>query len=75
MPTGVIAALVSEKQRVGSGASSAPQAELEPRRSRRVLKASDRNSALQIIPGEVAGEKGSLEVFEVGGPAGNHGKY
>jgi hypothetical protein len=46
-----------------------------PRRSRRVLDASGRNSVRQIIPGEVAGEKGSPEVPEGGGAAGNHGKY
>ena len=35
-----------------------------------VLGAQCQSPALQIIPGEVAGEKGPLEVLEVGGAAG-----
>ena len=52
------------------GAPGIPRPRRSRQQRRRVLEAAGRNSALQITPGEVAGQKGPLEVLEVGGAAG-----
>jgi hypothetical protein len=75
MPTGVIAARVSEKQRVGSGASSAPRSELDREEAAVSSRRLTETRRYKFFEAKWLWRKARWRSLEPAARLENHGKY